>query len=511
MKKILISGGIVVALSLAVCFARLGTAPIQKWDEGIHGSVSLEFWQGNDWALTYHQQPYFAKPPLRFWLTAPIVEQFGATEVSMRFWSAVAGVATAMLLWWWAFQATKTAWVGVSTAIVFLLGRFIFFHSFRTGETDGILVFLMTGAMYAYWRWWERRVWWIGIGLCIGLTFLTKPMFGVFPFAIIGLDLLMSRALSRERIIDMVQAFGVSLLVAAPWHIAMTMRFGQAFWDSFVGFNVLQRAGDTLYKNHVPWWWYGKVIAMRFFPFVTLLPMALLTTLKSMVRAGRSIERLLFIWAAVIFTAFSLIQTKFDWYVLPLYPALALMIGVAMRTWWQQQRRSMIVGVLVALGIVWYVAESQVDLSGPIRFITPFGYLPSGVPKIISALGVPLIGIAVLWKKNPLRYAQSIGLLAVLAITGIAGWYSFSELRHLPTTSGAKEIAAVLREKNISSVDLVGFDARSYPNLYFYLRQRPELQINEGLPSVRPHQTTITLAGDQGGEVFGEFRLLAQP
>lgn len=508
MKKLLLSGGFVLVLGLAVCFARLGTAPMQKWDEGIHGSVSLEYWQGNDWALTYHQQPYFAKPPLRFWLTAPIVDRLGGTEFAMRFWSAVAGVLTALLLWWWATQSTKKELIGVATATIFLLGRFIFYHSFRTGETDGILVFLVTASMYSYWRWWTNRRWWIWTGIAIGLTFMTKPMFGVFPLAIIGLDLVASRSLTKERFGDVLKVTALSLLVAAPWHIVMTMRFGQTFWDSFIGFNVLQRAGDTLYKNYVPWWWYAKVIAMRFFPFVTLLPLALRATVRPAFRKGVSLERIVLIWIAVIFAAFTLIKTKFDWYVLPLYPALALLIGVAMYAWWQQQKRWMIVGLLVALGVVWYVAESQVDLSGPIRFITPFGYLPSMLPKAVAAFLVPLVGIILLWKKNPLRYAQTIGAFGILAMIGIAGWYSFSELRHLPTTSPAKELALVLEKKHINNVDIVGFDSRSYPNLYFYLRQRSAMKINEGVSTINTQHTSVTLASGQGGEVFGEFRLV---
>jgi 4-amino-4-deoxy-L-arabinose transferase-like glycosyltransferase len=424
----------------------------------------------------------------------------------MRFWSATAGVVTVMLIYVWVLQATRAAWAGAAAAIVFLCGRFIFFHSFRTGETDGLLVAAMTAALYAYWRWWENRRWWMLAGFFIGLVWMIKPMFGIFPLGIIGLDLLASRSLTKVRVRDGLLILAASLMIAAPWHIAIAARFGQSFWDAYIGFNVLQRAGDTLYHNLVPWWWYAKIIAMRFFPFVALLPLTVITLIPRLRTRGASLERLLVIWAGGIFLSFTLIQTKFDWYVLPLYPALAIAIAVAMKIWWEKKDIRIVRAIVVSLGVAWIMIGGKIDLTGPIRFITPFAYAPITWPRLVVALVLPVLLLIVLRTKRGGVYRVQIGLASLVLMLSLGAWWAWSEIRHLPTTSPAKDLAAMLQQKNIHTVDVVGVDLRTYPNIYFYLLQAG-IQIHEGA-TFDPSHTTILPLKDARGTIVGEVRVL---
>ena len=477
-------------------FARLGTEPMQRWDEGIHGSVSLEMEQNGTWlSMSYHHLPYWAKPPLKFWLTTPLFSVFGTSEFAVRFWSAVAGVLTAVLLAWWVMSETGAAMFGLLAGGIFTLGRFIFYHSFRTGETDGILVFLFVVAMYAGWRMWQQRRWWIVFGIASGLLFMTKQLFGLVPFAILGLDFIIGRGLTKQRFLDLIQAFVLALLIAAPWHLLMTVRYGTAFWANYIWFNVARRANETLYHNDVPWYWYVTILRMRFFPFVLFVPLAFFTTLGNLWTKGRSIIRLSVIWAVIIFALFSAVKTKFDWYILPMYPALLLMLIVAMRRWWEKRTMAMLLGMILSVGLVWWEAIYRLSHAGLLWKLTPFAYVSSG-NQFLVAFALPVVACIVLmaWFKPMAKRIVLAG--SFLFVFGLAGWWSISNIRHLPTTSPAKTIATEVAAAKITELDVVGVDLYRNPDLYFYLRRISTLTIHEKVTTPAAGHAILTNGSD---------------
>lgn len=489
---------LLVALIAGVFFfSRLGLAPLERWDEGIHGSVSLEMQQSHTWlSMSYHHLPYWAKPPLKFWLTTPLFAVFGTTEYAVRFWSAVAGVLTAMLLAWWVTSETNTATVGFLAGAVFTLGRFIFYHSFRTGETDGLLVLLFVFAMYAGWRMWAQRRWWIGFGIATGLLFMTKQLFGLLPFAVLGLDFIFGRGLTKQRFLDLIQAFVLALMIALPWHLLMTIRYGHAFWSNYIGFNVAQRANETLYHNNVSWYWYVTILRIRFFPFIIFLPLAFLTVFEHMWQKGRSIIRQSFLWAVIVFTLFTVVKTKFDWYILPIYPALIILLVLGMKQWWQKRHTWMLVGLLLSIGLMWWEAPLRLVHTGLLWKLTPFAYAHTGNHALIAFAAPVLAGmIFFLWKKSITKNLILLGSFGL--VFGMAAWWSLSFIKHLPITSPAKTVAAQVDAQRITQLDVVGVDLYRNPDLYFYLRRIPNLVINEKVTT--PVVGHAVLSADSAG------------
>ena len=98
-RHTLISFIAIAVLAGGFFFWRLGSNPLEKWDEAIHAQVTHEMLQSGDWLeLTWNHEPYFRKPPLRFWLQGVVSAAFGENEWTIRFWSATAGVLTTMLI-----------------------------------------------------------------------------------------------------------------------------------------------------------------------------------------------------------------------------------------------------------------------------------------------------------------------------------------------------------------------------------------------------------------------------
>jgi len=104
---------------------------------------------------------------------------------------------------------------------------------------------------------------------------------------------------------------------------------GQAFFDSYFGYHVLNRATLETEDKTGPIHWYLVVlkVSMRLW-FVALLPaffFALFKLVKS--KANRSGLFLIMLWALVVLTVFSLAKSKLVWYIMPIYPAAAILIG----------------------------------------------------------------------------------------------------------------------------------------------------------------------------------------
>ncbi|MBI4426771.1 MAG: glycosyltransferase family 39 protein [Candidatus Kerfeldbacteria bacterium] len=549
-QRLVVALLVVAIVSSFILFWRLGDKPLENWDEGIHANVTLEMYRQGAWLdLSYRDELYTAKPPLSFWMRAALFTVFGETELAIRLWSAVAGVATTLLLSYWAWQVFGNARMAVLTGVLFVTGRYVLFHAFRTGETDGLFMLFFVAAMYAYWRsvalpppltpppsarhsaeprlrrgvqagggplsphppspqrgeW--IRWWFIWFGLLTGLAVMTKSFAGAIPAIIVATDMILGR---RWRSVGW-RTIGWSALAAVvvtlPWHLLELVRHGREFWQSYFGFHILERAGEALYANQVPWYWYAEIIGRRMFPVVAFVPLAVLLGARRWLRSRDELDRLLLVWAAAVFSLFSVIQTKFDWYVLPIYPALVLLLARAV---WELVKRPdwlLTGGFLVSLAAAVYGLPLGLAHEGLLWQLTPYSYLPAAALSSGGRVVVGLTTAAVVWlvvallrrwRERPLKAVTTLSTIYVVALA--LGW-QISYLRHLPTSSPLQELAGRLDHLKAGQVDVVGVKLLTQPAGYFYLR-RAGVAVREvtAETAAGPYVLTTTASRDQFGQ-----------
>lgn len=520
---------IVCLLAGTVFFWQLGTRPLENWDEGIHASVTLEMVERHAWIdLSYRGAQYTAKPPLKFWLTAPLFVLFGASEFAARFWSALAGVGTAFLLSLWIWQWKRKAWAAVLAAMLFLTLRANFFHGFRTGETDGLMVFFTVLALWAYWNsWMQKRSWWV-TGVAVGLAFMTKPLGGVLPLIIIGLDILAGWRWRKLPWKHMGLAALCAAVVALPWHIVESIRHGSAFWDSFVGFHVIDRANEVLYKNYVPWWWYWTIVKLRAFPYVPFIVLATLLGGWRWIRQRDALDRLLVIWVAAVAIMFTLVQTKFDWYILPLYPATVLLLVRLFSKLLERNQAVLRILFLLAFGWAIYLLPAGLKESGNLWKLTPYVYFPTiSLVDWVQRLFVSIVCVAAVLllffacrRYAPHRATVFTGSLALAFFIILAAAWQLSYFRHLPDQASLKSIADFAAQHSLRRLDAVDADLVHQPALYFYLNRIPGLQLNElragsqpTSPYVLTRETSLMSLPEPCCAILtaGAYMLLEQP
>ncbi len=520
---------IIVGLLAGILFFwRLGVPPLENWDEGIHAEVSRVMYRDGAWiSMSYRDVLYTAKPPLKLWLTALLFPVVRETEFAVRLWSALAGVGTALLLTHWMWRWRRKAGMALLAASFFFLSQLAYGHAFRTGETDALLVLLITAALYAYWRSTASPRWLLLSGGLIGLGFMTKTFGGVLPLAIAGADFLVGR---RWRAFDWGTAAasaGIMLLVALPWHLIESIRHGMAFWRSYVGFHVLDRVSVSFQPIVVPWYWYADIIVRRMYPFKLLVPFALVFGISRWLRHRDPVDRLLLLWIAVVFGVFTVSETKYVWYILPILPALALFMARSLERFFRPHPGRFESTILFLIfGATLYILPTGMPHGGALWRLTPFGYLPEFFQTAAGGIIVAVVGAALLlflWWILCRRAPRRIGLLTGLAtayILGIALGGRLAYIHTLPTTDPFKAIAVYLQHNGATKLDVYGIDLVRHPAGYFYLRRIPGIDLKTAhAPSdLRAAHLLTTETGShavQGQRALlqssGQFRLFSPP
>ena len=279
-----------------------------------------------DWLnLKWQQVLWFEKPPLTFWSTALMFRQFGVNEFSARAISALAGAGTVAVTY--ASGRLTLNRAGGLLAALILMTTFQFVQFSRLLNTNVLLLFFIVLAIYGYLRTrdGDQRWWYLASTSC-GLGFMVKDFAVLSAPAAIGLALLFERQLTqtiKSRHFQLSVLLGLAIVI--PWHALMYLRHGATFVNEYFYYHVFSRTVTALEGHGESRWWYLEEIQLKFFPWCFIAPFAIAFHVWQVKQRRVSV-----VWLAlivVVFGFYTVAQTKMSWYILPLYPALALVIS----------------------------------------------------------------------------------------------------------------------------------------------------------------------------------------
>jgi 4-amino-4-deoxy-L-arabinose transferase-like glycosyltransferase len=318
-------------LVLIVAFAllwKLGTGSLAAWDEAIYAQVSKEIVRNGDWlTLRWEHQPWFEKPPLFMWITALLYRLFGVSEFWARVPSALSGIALIGVTYLIG-KFTYGKRVGFLAAVI--LSTCYHFLSFsRFGTMDVMLALFTYLALYAYLRLNNKnQKWWYLVWSSCALALMVKGAGGIIAPAAIVLVLAFDKRFGgaiRSR--HFWQGVLLALLIIAPWHILMYVWYGRAFIDEYIGYHVIARSTRTLEGHASGYFYYVGKLVDGFFPWCLLVPFAVVSIIRRNLK-DQSRSWVLLLLCALVFGLYSVIPTRRPWYIVPVYPALAILIGV---------------------------------------------------------------------------------------------------------------------------------------------------------------------------------------
>ena len=332
--KILQKESVLISTLIAIClilfFFNLGDRALWDIDEGKHAATTKDMVLSGDWLTPqYNGEKFYDKPPLHNWLVAVSFLIFGFTEFAARLPAALMGLGCVMVTYLMGRQifgptaAFLSSVVLATSAEYFILARVV--------AHDISLAFFITLALTLFYLGYKnekhrRRLFLLGYA-AMGFSMLAKGPVGVLlPVTIIGLFLIFKRQLNFLKEMQIGWGILILLAVAAPWYILISLKD-----PDYVSYFFIKQNLGNFFSNEVrhpgPFYYYIPVLMGGMFPWSTFLPLALFRGFRARVTTYNDGTLFALIWFATIFIFFSLANSKLGTYILPLFPAAALLVG----------------------------------------------------------------------------------------------------------------------------------------------------------------------------------------
>jgi 4-amino-4-deoxy-L-arabinose transferase-like glycosyltransferase len=486
---------VLVALATVVFLAGLGGTRLWDDDETFFAQTAREMFERGDLVVPWFNQTLFAhKPPFMYWMMIGAYHVFGVTEFASRLPSAIFGIASVLLVWRLGrilYSPRVGFWAGIilTTSLNYVVIA-------RAATCDAELVVFCTLPLYLFVRGTASRmcdeddtgtqiVWthddsrrdpswktYIAVYASMGMAVMVKGPIGVvLPTSVLGLFLLCRRPVPAngnvwrgilgrvttwfaprhvlQTIWNMrpLTAIALVALVAGPWFTAVAFQTHGEFLNGFFGVHHFHRFTSPMDNHPGPPVYYLLAICIGFFPWSIFLSPCCIDLVRRMRRQEghsgpdrrRPADALLVAWCIVWVGFFSLASTKFPHYVIPAYPALALLTARFLDRWIANTE---IYGKLARRGAWATVAAAGVGILIAVPFVTNL-HLPG--EQLLCLTGLPLIPGAILcaWLTERRQIAKALACLSATAAIFFVGLFAVAAPhvdRHQNTAPFAKAI-----------------------------------------------------------------------
>ncbi len=301
-------------------------------DEGRYAEMAREMLVTGDWVTPrYNGYLYFEKPPLQIWATALAFKAFGIGEWQARLWTALTGFLTILMI---GFTSAKVygARAGFLAAVVLAASPMWIISGHVNSLDMGLSAFLVAAlcslllAQHTHHVKSTRNWMWLCWGF-MALATLSKGLIGIVIPAMVFLAYSISKWDWRIwRRLYLVSGTLLFLLICAPWFILVSQRNPQ-FLEFFFIHEHLQRFTQDDHSRTGPIYYFLPLLIIGFLPWILQIPGAILKAWSAR-RPTFSSSWLLTCWAVVIFAFFSISHSKLPGYIIPIFPALAILVGI---------------------------------------------------------------------------------------------------------------------------------------------------------------------------------------
>jgi 4-amino-4-deoxy-L-arabinose transferase-like glycosyltransferase len=349
---------LILLLIAAAVYLGCSISPPSLMDDvdAVQAQIARNMLQSGDWVTARLDGVlYLEKSPLIFWAMAGCYKIFGAHDWAARIPVALFAIGLAwltMAFGSWAFSRRAGFYSGLIIATC--VGLFLFT---RIQIPDVIQTFTIALSLWALMRVVDAeephpRLWAFVLAVSLGVGLLLKSLIGVvFPVGAGILYLFFARQLFSWWTWKRIRPFSgtlIALLIAAPWHILATIRnppyfdftmvslpgqYHGFFWFYFINEQLLRFLNLRYPRdyNTVPLVWFWLFHFAWLFPWSVYFPAILKLSYRPASPLDRAAKtRLMALcWAGFILIFFSFSTTQ-EYYSMPVYPALALLLGSAM-------------------------------------------------------------------------------------------------------------------------------------------------------------------------------------
>ena len=427
-----------MAVVAALIFLGCIISPPSLMDDvdAVQAQIARNMLQSGDWVTARLDGiAYLEKSPLKYWMIAVSYMIFGVHDWAARIPLALAAVALCWVVarmgaWAFGWRAGMYAGMVLATSVgLFLFTRFLI--------PDVVLTLAITPALWGLLRALEEgeahptrwaMVMWAGMGTGMLLKGLIAALFPVgagLLYLYFTKQLWTRRTWARLR---PVRGMVLLLAIAAPWHVLATLRnppyfdftmhsergsYHGFFWFYFINEHLLRFLNLRYPRdyNTVPRLYFWLFHLLWLFPWSVYLPAAATLGYRAADRASRT-RLMALCWTGFILVFFTFSTTQ-EYYSMPCYPALALLVGSAIAS----EHRWLRWGT-AAIGLVSAMAAVAIAaILWMVRGLATPGDIASALRQSTDVYAVYTLALG---HMSDLTVASFAYLRAPLALAGVA-------------------------------------------------------------------------------------------
>ncbi len=334
-----------------VVFAPLRTGDLAGYDDALFAHIAKGIVRSGDWInISSNGNPVLEHPPLLAWSEALLFSLFGISDRMARLPSALCGWGTILLVYWLGRRLLKDAFSGLLAMLV--MATSIYFLKYAAkAMTDVPITFLFVCAVCCWLLAESDARWYLAVGVFTALALLTRGFTGFALPAMFALDYAARRRPVPLRYL--LPALAIALVPLAAWYAHMITTNSDTFFTVHSAWLEREVYGSLTppWRRYTGLFEYLGMLLKSYWPWLPFM-------VAGVVIVFRQRDRrlwLLPIWAAVMLALCGAAKSRVLRYMLPAYPAFAVLAALAIARFVPEQRVRQILRVatpVVALGVV---------------------------------------------------------------------------------------------------------------------------------------------------------------
>lgn len=351
---------VIMAMTIYNVFHNLELSPIESFDEARHGVNAYEMIKNNNYIVStygYKNDYWNLKPPVSYWTVIAGYKAAGFNEFGLRAASACASVLTILVLaLFMAYKYDRLSAL-ISAIVLSTTTQYVTEHCARTGDADSVFVLFFTISMICLSLSVKSMNWLYVSGVAFSLAFLTKSFHALNIILVICVYLIISRDVFKMKFVQMILFIISSFSLTCIWFFYRYKQDGIKFFQTMINYDLLARTSSTLEKHSGDSYFYIDKLNSSYFHWIVVL-FAILAANALLLEHGKEKEQLvnnslvLFLWITVPLVLYSIAKTKIQWYIIPIYPALAAVIGAGVSSYFKCHYRNLLSQLLLSLMII---------------------------------------------------------------------------------------------------------------------------------------------------------------
>lgn len=454
-------------------FILAGTRPLFVPDEGRYAEIGREMALTGDYVTPYlNSIKYFEKPVFFYWLEAIAIQIGGVNLWSLRSINALLGLMGCLFTY-----STARRFFGRTTGILasLILGTStLFFVMSHTISLDLPVSVLLSSCLFSFILGTEtpmgmkRRLWFWAAAAAAACAVLTKGLIGlVFPGMIICAWITLLGDGNLLKRLYLPSSIAIFLLIAAPWHLLVSHRHPEFFQFYFIEQHFLRYTTPEV-GHYQPVWFFIPALILGLFPWSLFLPQTLVSLIPKLWRQRKEykIELFFFLWAMLIFLFFSFSKSKLIPYILPVFPAFAILIANYFAA---ARHHKYIKGIRIGFLALFLLSLAIATVI--YQFVNKAAFLDASLAKafyypavIILTLGMGTAALCAMSKRVRAAFSFTVATIWLFLILALAGSPAIDNRTILPLVN--------IIAPRLQPQDEVMTYNQYYQDLPFYLQRR---------------------------------------